>query len=289
MQLCDRSDRPRTTAAALVAVLALSLSACGSDSAEASEAIAGSILNSNGAVLEFSRAQADCIGDGLVDQFGTDELITYGVLTDDLKVQSDVKAVDLSSKDATAFDASVNDCVGAGSAFASGRDDSPEAVAACLEAAPRILLLAGDFCGAEPVASKSIADSIMDSNGGSFVVTQEQADCVGDGFVEEIGTDRLVEYGIITEDLTTDSTIDTVEMSTSDAQSAADVMQDCADVKEIFAGAMGELPAEAQDCIDEKLTDDVLNKFLVAVFSNDQEAGTQELTAALTECITPQG
>ena len=153
-----------------------------------------------------------------------------------------------------------------------------------------VLALALTACGGDDeAASKAIADSIMDSNDETFEVTQEQADCVGEGFVEEIGTDQLIEYGIITEDLETDSTIDTVEMSKSDAESAADVMQDCADIKEIFAGAMGELPAEAQDCIDEKLTDDVLNKFLVAVFSNDQESGTQELTAALTECLTPQG
>ena len=153
-----------------------------------------------------------------------------------------------------------------------------------------VLALALTACGGDDeAASKAIADSIMDSNDETFEVTQEQADCVGDGFVDEIGTDQLVEYGIITEDLKTDSTIDSVEMSKDDAQSAADVMQDCADIKEIFSGAMGELPAEAKECIDGKLTDDVLNKFLVAVFSNDQEAGTQELTAALAECLTPQG
>ncbi len=154
-----------------------------------------------------------------------------------------------------------------------------------------VLALALTACGGgdDETASKAIADSIMDSNDETFEVTQKQADCVGDGFVEDIGTDQLVEYGIITEDLKSDSTIDTVKMSKDDAQSAADVMQDCADIKEIFAGAMGELPEEAKTCIDEKLTDDVLNKFLVAVFSNDQESGTQELTAALTECLTPQG
>ena len=153
-----------------------------------------------------------------------------------------------------------------------------------------VLALALTACGGDDsAASKAIADSIMDSNDETFEVTQDQADCVGDGFVEEIGTDQLVEYGIITEDLEAESTIDTVEMSKDDAQSAADVMQDCADIKEIFSGAMGELPAEARACIDEKLTDEVLNSFLVAVFSNDQESGTQELMTALTECMAHQG
>jgi hypothetical protein len=154
-----------------------------------------------------------------------------------------------------------------------------------------VLALALTACGGgdDAAASKAIADSIMNSNDETFEVTQEQADCVGDGFVEEIGADELVEYGIITEDLKADSTIDGVEMSKADAQSAADVMQDCADIKEIFSTAMGELPAEAQTCIDEKLTDEVLNEFLVAVFSNDQESGQQGLMTALTECMAPQG
>ena len=59
-------------------------------------------------------------------------------------------------------------------------------------------------------------------------------------------------------------------MSKDDAESAADVMPDCADIKELFTSAMGDnIPAEAQACIDENLTDEVLNKFLVAVFQND--------------------
>ncbi len=62
-------------------------------------------------------------------------------------------------------------------------------------------------------------------------------------------------------------------------------MQDCADIKDIFTGAMGDLPEQAQTCIDEKLTDEVLHDFLVAVFKDDQEAGTQSMMGALTECM----
>ena len=157
--------------------------------------------------------------------------------------------------------------------------------------ATAVLALALTACGSgdDDAASKAIADSIMDSNDSTFEVTQDQADCVGDGFVEEIGTDQLVEYGIITDDNKAADGLDAVKMSEGDAQSAADVMQDCADIKEIFTGAMGELPEEAQACIDEKLTDDVLNEFLVAVFTDDQEAGTEGLTTALTECIAAGG
>lgn len=154
-----------------------------------------------------------------------------------------------------------------------------------------VLALALAACGGtdDEAASKAIADSIMDSNDDTFEVTQEQADCVGEGLVDEIGADQLVEYGIITEDNKAGDGIESVKMSEGDAQAAADTMQDCADIKEIFTGAMGELPEEAQTCIDEKLTDDVLNEFLVSVFMDDQEAGQQNLMTALTECMTAGG
>lgn len=154
-----------------------------------------------------------------------------------------------------------------------------------------VLALALAACGGsdDEAASKAIADSIMDSNDETFKVTQEQADCIGDGMVEDIGTDQLVEYGIITEDNKASDGIESVKMSEDDAKAAADTMQDCADIKEIFTGAMGELPEEAQTCIDEKLTDEVVNEFLVSVFMDDQEAGQQDLMTALTECMTAGG
>lgn len=157
--------------------------------------------------------------------------------------------------------------------------------------ATAVLALALTACGGadDDAASKAIADSIMDSNSDTFEVSQEEADCVGDGMVEDIGTENLVEYGIITEENEPSGGIESVKMSEDDAQSAADVMQGCADIKEIFTGAMGELPEEAQTCIDEKLTDDVLNDFLVAIFMDDQEAGTQDLMGALTECMAAGG
>lgn len=153
-----------------------------------------------------------------------------------------------------------------------------------------LVLLLGACGGSDDeAASKAISDSIMDSNNSTFEVTQEQADCVGDGMVDGIGTEKLVDYGVITEDIEASDGLDSVKMTEDDAGSAADVMQDCADIKEIFTSAMGELPEEAQTCIEEKLTDDVLHDFLVAVFMDDQDAGTQSMLGALTECTAATG
>lgn len=150
-----------------------------------------------------------------------------------------------------------------------------------------VLALTLGACGSDDAAaSEAISKSIMESNDDTFEVTQDQADCVGEGMVDEIGTDQLVEYGIITEDNEASDGLDAVKMSEDDANSAADVMQECADIKDVFTQAMGELPEEAQTCIDEKLTDDVLHDFLVSIFMDDQEKGTQDLTGALAECMT---
>ena len=153
-----------------------------------------------------------------------------------------------------------------------------------------LLALSLTSCGQdEEAASDAISASIMESNDETFEVSQEEADCVGDGMVEEIGVDKLTEYGIITEDLEANDGIEDVEMSEGDASSAADVMAGCADIKELFTSAMGELPQEAQQCVEENLSDEVLHNFLTAVFMNDQEKGNQELMGALQECLGAQG
>ena len=154
-----------------------------------------------------------------------------------------------------------------------------------------VLALALTACGGgdDAQASESISQAIRDSESQDMALTQQQADCIGDGFVEEIGTDQLVEYGIITEDLKASGGIEDVEMSEGDAGSAADVMAECADIKALFTGAMSELPEEAQTCVDENLTDEVLHDFLVSIFMNDQQGGQQELMGALQECLTPGG
>ena len=153
-----------------------------------------------------------------------------------------------------------------------------------------VLALTLTSCGQdEEAASKAISASIMDSNDETFEVSQEQADCIGDGMVEKIGVEKLTDYGIITEDLEAEDGIENVEMSEGDASSAADVMSECADIKELFTSAMGDLPEAAQQCVDENLSDDVLHDFLVAVFMNDQEKGNDQLMGALGECLASQG
>lgn len=150
------------------------------------------------------------------------------------------------------------------------------------------LVLTLTACGnQEDEASKAISDSMVKNSNETFQVTRDQANCVGDGFVDQIGVDQLTEYGILTEDMKAESNIDSVKMSEGDARSAADVMMDCADVKKVFQEAMGDqVPEETKTCIDEKLSEQVLHDFLVKVFQDDQAGGQQDLMTALQECMS---
>ena len=100
-----------TTAAAAATLLALSLSSCGgNDDAEASKAISASIMKSQSSsgnqaasqLLSLKKKDADCIGDGLVDKIGADQLREYKLLTKDNEAGKDVTTVKMSEGDAKA-------------------------------------------------------------------------------------------------------------------------------------------------------------------------------------------
>ncbi len=152
-----------------------------------------------------------------------------------------------------------------------------------------VLALTLSACGGgdDAKASESISKAIRDSESQDMALSQQQADCIGDGFVEEIGTDQLVEYKVLKDDFTVNEGVDNVEMSEDDAGSAADVVLECADFREVFTGMMEGMPEEAQTCLEEQLTDERLRGFLVATFSGEQgDEAIQELSTAVQECVT---
>ena len=97
-------------AAAVLTAVTFSASACGGDDsaevdAAASKAIANSIVKQRseggpGALLSMQRAQAACIGNGLVDKIGVDGLRKSGLLTEDNKVKGSIIGATLSASDA---------------------------------------------------------------------------------------------------------------------------------------------------------------------------------------------
>ena len=98
----------KTLAAVAAAALTLTLSSCGgNDDAEASQALSASIMKAQASssdnassLLSLKKKEADCIGDGLVDKIGTEQLKKYKMLTSDNKASKDVTSVKMSADDA---------------------------------------------------------------------------------------------------------------------------------------------------------------------------------------------
>ena len=145
----------------------------------------------------------------------------------------------------------------------------------------------------DETAAKSISASIMkEQKSGStqvMQVKQEDADCIGNGLVDKIGTDQLQEYKLLDKDLKMNENITNVKMEKGDAESAADTFFDCTDVMGMMHRAMsqgGSVPKEVQDCMDKALTKDAVHDMFVAMFSGKQDQATQGLQQSLMKCAS---
>lgn len=160
------------------------------------------------------------------------------------------------------------------------------------------LLLPLTACGGagdDEQAAKAISDSIMESQekqaGASaqmFALPREDADCIGEGFVDTIGTEQLQEYGFLTEDLKAAEDFTNVEMSREDAAAAADTLLECADMQAMLSKAMGEVDARTRECFEEVLTDEALRSLFTKMFSGQQEEAGQELIEPMMKCAAPE-
>lgn len=161
-------------------------------------------------------------------------------------------------------------------------------------AAPRAaglaLLLAVTACGGseDERAADAVAESLMDEEEASLEMTQEGADCVGAGFVDELGTGKLTEYGIVTEDLTAPDESVEVDMSQGDAETAAGVMVGCIDAARLMKEAMlgsAELDPAVEECLDGIVTEESVEEFLTLVFSGAGAERIEPLLGAMEECV----
>ena len=148
--------------------------------------------------------------------------------------------------------------------------------------------------GDDAKAAKAISDSIVsDQDAGSDVmqVGREDADCIGDGLVDKIGTDQLQEYGLLTEDLKVDKQVTNVKFSTEDAKAATDTLFDCTDVMGMISKTM---PTQGMDeatrkCFEDVLTEDAVRGMFVNMFSGKQDEASKALVEPMMKCAAAQG
>lgn len=147
--------------------------------------------------------------------------------------------------------------------------------------------------GDDEQAARAISTSIMEGQDGAatdvFTMKRAEADCIGEGFVDEIGVEPLQEYGFLTEDLKAEPMAD-VAMETADAEAATGVLFDCADVPELMSQAMAsgqQLDEKTRKCLDGVLTEEKLRSMFTLMFSGEQDKASQEVVGPMMECAAP--
>jgi hypothetical protein len=156
--------------------------------------------------------------------------------------------------------------------------------------------LSGCGNGDDTKASKAISDSIIksqkktaDSSSQFFTMDRKDADCIGDGLVDKIGTDQLKEYGLLTEKLKTKESVTNLKMKAADAKSATSVLFDCTNVEDMMQTAItksGSVPAAMKACVNKTLTEKNLRPMFTKIFQGKQSEAQKDLTAPMMKCAT---
>lgn len=160
------------------------------------------------------------------------------------------------------------------------------ALVAIALALPLLLTACGSDDDAQ--AAQAISASLMEEDQNSFTVDQQQADCVGEGLVDTIGVAQLQDYGMLTDDIQVDDSVDKVTMSPQDADGAAEVFVGCVDVAGSFAKeitADQELTVEQQECVNGVMDEQAVTKLLSQMFQGKDDEAMQDLLGPLMACM----
>jgi hypothetical protein len=143
-------------------------------------------------------------------------------------------------------------------------------------------------------AKENIKASLLEEGGNlaGTEVTDEQAGCVSDGMVDEVGVDKLQEYKLIDEEFKISKDAQPTDMEQGDAEAMAAVFTDCVDMEELFeeqfsTGPMADqLTDEQQTCLKDAVDDEVIESALADTFQGKQADPAEGVQADLMACVT---
>jgi hypothetical protein len=124
-----------------------------------------------------------------------------------------------------------------------------------------------------------------------LAIKRKDADCVGKGLVDKLGTDKLEKYGVLTQDGKAKKGVTDVTMSAADAGSATDVLFGCVDVESRIQKGMaksGNIAPQVRSCVKKVVTEKTLRSMFSDVFQGRQDA-TKRLVGPLTKCALGNG
>lgn len=133
-------------------------------------------------------------------------------------------------------------------------------------------------------AAQAVSSDLQEGGDDGLKLTRTDADCVGEKMVDAFGVDKLVEYKVLTKRLTPYDG-QAADMSRQDAKPTAAIFQQCADVRGMFfSGLPKNVPAKAKACLEEKVTDQVIEQAMAASFAGDDAGAQKVLGDAVMSC-----
>lgn len=156
-----------------------------------------------------------------------------------------------------------------------------------------VLTLSACGNGDDDQAKENIKAAVLEEEGtqlpGGTKPTEQQAGCIANGMVDDVGVDKLQEYDLLTEELEINQDANPTDMAAEDADALAGVFVDCIDVEEMFASQMGsgeqELTEEQQQCVTEAIDEEAMKDGLSASFQGEEDEGFTAMQQEMMACV----
>ena len=154
-----------------------------------------------------------------------------------------------------------------------------------------VMLLTLTACGggADEQEAKDNLKASFTEDDSLGAATEEQAECVADGMVDELGVETLQEYNILDEDLAYNEDPGEVEMSEDDADKASTVVVDCIDLASLFTSEMESsdqgLTDEQKECVEGAIDEDAMKEMLSAEFQGKESDAMDDMTGEIMTCL----
>lgn len=147
--------------------------------------------------------------------------------------------------------------------------------------------------GGEDEAKDNIRSSLLENDElAGTAVTDDEATCLADGMVDEIGTEKLQEIGLLDEDNNVVEEAQPDDLDEADADKLAGTIVACVDVQELMNEQMGpmmeQMDETQQECITDAFDDDTIIALISSSFQGE-EPDTAALQEAVMECVGGMG
>ncbi len=254
-----------------------------SDVSPVAQALAAEFLDSDEGDLSYSEAEAECMGEYVVDELGEERLGELGVTADDVP-DFDDEPFEGERDEAEVFADATDECVGFDELIVRlaeseeldsgcleeefGTDNVRAALieslleSAELEGLLNELVAAVEACGGSLISDADVTG--LQENLGS---TRDEAECVLQGWVDEVGAGAL-------------GMLEDGDATAEQAEALVAVLDDCFGVAEFYAAFLSDgRPAADAICATDEVGDDALRELFIADVTGGATAATETLLA----------